>query len=66
MSLVIILLVAFWGFSNGYLWRDLENTGNPEREFREDVGYTLPGRLYYFPIWIYVTVKASRKEKVAE
>ena len=46
MSLVIILLVAFWGFSNGYLWRDLENTGNPKWEFREDVGYTRPGRLY--------------------
>ena len=64
MTTLIIAFVTFWTFCNGYVWKDIKDAENKNKVFREDVGETLPGRLFYFPVWIWTSL--SERGKVAE
>jgi hypothetical protein len=64
MTLTIMMVAVFWAFCNGYVCKDIEETEDKWQSFREDVGRTLPGRLFYFPVWIWTSL--SERKKVAE
>lgn len=72
MTLILLTLVFFYGFSVGAVLTEVENEAiEYERSrtevFKEDIDSRL-GRCFYFPVWIYVATvdHFNRKERASE
>lgn len=57
IDVLLLLLLIFWAFSNGFIMGHDES----RKDFFEDAGETLPGRLFYFPVTIVAYLEKKRK-----
>lgn len=56
IDVLLVLLLVFWAFSNGFIMGHDES----RKDFFEDAGATLPGRIFYFPVTILAAYDAKK------